>query len=166
MTVLNRSNDMIWGAYGANAVHFSVLQEFIATAVGVPVGVYRQFSHNLHMYTELYDYGKYVDTPPDVTAFDAYLSNTVKPYQLCSTTWKQWMYDCELFCKDPFADPTLRYYDPFFSGVAHPLAMVVKTRKEKSGDGRKWASMCVAEDWRLATEQWIDRREAAKGNVR
>lgn len=30
MTVCCRSNDIIWGAYGANAVHFSMLQEFLA----------------------------------------------------------------------------------------------------------------------------------------
>ena len=34
MLVSNRSNDIIWGTYGANAVHFSMLQEFVAAAVG------------------------------------------------------------------------------------------------------------------------------------
>jgi len=51
MTVCNRSNDIIWGAYGANVVHFSILQEYLAAAIGVPVGVYRQFSNNFHIYT-------------------------------------------------------------------------------------------------------------------
>jgi hypothetical protein len=162
MTVLNRSNDMIWGAYGANAVHFSMLQEFIATAVGVPIGVYRQFSHNLHMYTELYDYGKYVECPPDTQQYDAYLTNTVRPYQLCSSPWQQWLRDCELFCEDPFADPVMRYYDPFFSRVAYPMAMVARERKSGAGNGYFWAEMCEAEDWKLAARQWIDRREAAK----
>lgn len=162
MTVLNRSNDMIWGAYGANAVHFSVLQEFVAAAIDAPVGLYRQFSHNLHMYTELYDYGKYVTAPPFLREFDEYRMQTVRPYFLCTSPWKQWLRDCEMFCRDPFADPAMRYYDPFFSRVAYPMAMVVKTRKDKLGDGRYWAAMCEAEDWRLATEQWIDRREAAK----
>jgi hypothetical protein len=40
MTVFNRSNDMVWGAYGANAVHFSILQEYIACALGLKVGAY------------------------------------------------------------------------------------------------------------------------------
>lgn len=55
MTVCNRSNDAIWGAYGANAVHFSVLLEYMAAKIGVPVGVYRQFSNNMHVYTEVLD---------------------------------------------------------------------------------------------------------------
>lgn len=58
MTVFNRSNDMIWGAYGANAVHMSFLQELIAGALGVQVGVYRQVSNNFHIYTELPIYEK------------------------------------------------------------------------------------------------------------
>jgi thymidylate synthase len=51
MTVMNRSNDAMWGAYGANAVQFSTLQEFIASAVGAEVGVYRQISDSFHVYT-------------------------------------------------------------------------------------------------------------------
>ncbi len=52
MTVCNRSNDMIWGMLGANVVHFSFLQEYIAQQVGVPMGRYYQFTNNLHVYTE------------------------------------------------------------------------------------------------------------------
>ena len=36
MTVCCRSNDALWGAYGANAVHMSMLMEYIAAAVGLP----------------------------------------------------------------------------------------------------------------------------------
>jgi len=50
MTVFNRSNDIIWGCYGANAVHFSMLQEVMAAWVGVPVGCYWQISDNWHAY--------------------------------------------------------------------------------------------------------------------
>lgn len=52
MVVYNRSNDLIWGAYGANLVHFSFLQEYIACALGRPVGTYTQVSRNAHIYTE------------------------------------------------------------------------------------------------------------------
>lgn len=50
MTVLCRSNDAVYGAYGANVVHMSILQEYVAAASGLPVGVYRQVSNNLHAY--------------------------------------------------------------------------------------------------------------------
>ena len=54
ITVFNRSNDILWGAYGANAVHFSILQEFTAAFIGVEVGNYYQVSNNYHLYLDLY----------------------------------------------------------------------------------------------------------------
>src|SRR6516162_3106441 len=55
MTVYNRSNDLIWGCCGANAVHFAILQEYIAGKVGLPMGGYWQITNNLHMYIDMYD---------------------------------------------------------------------------------------------------------------
>jgi len=52
MTVCNRSNDMIWGMFGANVFHFSILQEYIASCLNIPIGVYNQFTNNLHVYKE------------------------------------------------------------------------------------------------------------------
>jgi thymidylate synthase len=50
MTVCCRSNDMIMGGYGANAVHFSILQSYMAARIGVTVGAYYQISNNYHVY--------------------------------------------------------------------------------------------------------------------
>src|SRR5688572_28116409 len=55
ITVFCRSNDIIWGAYGANAVHFSFLQEYLAVRIGVPVGIYYQVSVNWHAYPQVFD---------------------------------------------------------------------------------------------------------------
>lgn len=52
MTVCCRSNDIIWGAYGANAVHFSVLLEYMAARIGVAMGNYYQISNNFHGYVD------------------------------------------------------------------------------------------------------------------
>jgi hypothetical protein len=49
-TVYNRSNDVIWGCYGANAVQFSILLQFIAGALRRQVGWLAQFSANWHVY--------------------------------------------------------------------------------------------------------------------
>lgn len=51
LTVFNRSNDMVWGMLGANAVQFSVLQEYVAARLGVGVGRYNQITANMHVYT-------------------------------------------------------------------------------------------------------------------
>lgn len=157
MTVLCRSNDLVWGAYGANAVHFSFLQEFIASALDVPLGVYRQFSHNLHLYTELYDFKKYIDCPPFIC--DPYEANEVRPLPIMDNNdWGGFLRDCERFCCSPFGVPK-GYCHAFFTDVAYPMAMVTKTRKEKLGNGRYWAARVWAEDWQRATMEWIDRRE-------
>jgi len=55
MTVFNRSNDIIWGCYGANAVHFSVLHEWMSYKTGHPLGIYRQISDNYHAYLEVFN---------------------------------------------------------------------------------------------------------------
>lgn len=57
MFVFNRSNDLMLGAYGANAVHFSVLHEYVfrslkVTNPGLQPGRYEQISADSHLYTE------------------------------------------------------------------------------------------------------------------
>lgn len=82
MTVCCRSNDIWWGAYGANAVHFSMLLEYMAARVGCEPGVYRQISNNYHIYPEVLpwkedlrtlaahcDDNRYVDSPGSGTCF-------------------------------------------------------------------------------------------------
>jgi thymidylate synthase len=60
MSVTCRSNDALWGAYGANVVHFSVLMEYVLQSLRlrgsgelreVVMGRYTQFSHDMHVYT-------------------------------------------------------------------------------------------------------------------
>lgn len=53
LTVFCRSNDIIWGAYGANAVHFSMLQEYMSKAINCPMGAYYQVSVNWHAYVDV-----------------------------------------------------------------------------------------------------------------
>ena len=52
MTVINRSNDIIWGLFGANAVHMSMLHEYVASRASCKVGTYTHFSNNAHAYVE------------------------------------------------------------------------------------------------------------------
>jgi thymidylate synthase len=70
MVVFNRSNDIVWGAYGANAVHFSVLLEYMAAMIGVFPGLYTQVSVNYHGYITTLDkvlnlYRRSVDLVPE-----------------------------------------------------------------------------------------------------
>lgn len=55
MTVCNRSNDIIWGLYGANAVHFSILHEYIASMLGLHLGTMYTISNNFHAYKPIFE---------------------------------------------------------------------------------------------------------------
>jgi len=50
MVVFCRSNDIIWGTYFANAFHFGILLEYMATKIGCQMGTYSQVSVNYHAY--------------------------------------------------------------------------------------------------------------------
>lgn len=157
MTVLNRSNDAVWGAYGANAVHFSLLQEYLATRIGVPVGKYYQFSNNLHVYKSLPNFEALV---PSVDVVDYYEQGLVTPYPLMQTDDETWKRDLHRFLEDPCGDAA--YADPFFHDVAAPMAASWFDRKAKKNDGRLAVEAIKATDWQRACEQWIRRREEAK----
>lgn len=162
MTVFNRSNDIWWGAYGANAVHFSFLQEFVAASTGHRMGVYRQVSNNFHLYTELYDAKKYIETPPDATQYDHYANGAVRAIPIMlNGEYKLFLAECEMFCSDPFNE-NIHYANPFFEYVARPMAMISKVRKSKASDGRYYAQKVRADDWRRAAFDWIDRRDKVR----
>ena len=55
MVVFCRSNDIVWGAYFANAFHFSVLHEYMARWIGCAIGTYTQISVNWHGYLETFN---------------------------------------------------------------------------------------------------------------
>jgi hypothetical protein len=151
MTVCCRSNDLFWGAYGANAVHFSVLQEWVAFAVGVPVGVYRQMSNNLHLYTDVVNPKRLNELSDDSYHANAY-TRAIPPriFRLVNHDAWMWLEDAEKFCAGQLAD----FREPFFWEVALPMLRAWKDRT-------MW--QCIAaEDWRLAVSQWVARREARK----
>lgn len=52
MVVFNRSNDIVYGCYGANAVHMSILHEYIAAMVDAVQGTLTQISCDFHAYLE------------------------------------------------------------------------------------------------------------------
>lgn len=84
MVVHCRSNDVIWGAYGANAVHFSMIQEWLAASVGVRVGTYTQVSDSYHVYTDLPLWKQYMsgEWRPYEHVVNPYDRDDVYPVQL------------------------------------------------------------------------------------
>lgn len=176
MIVFNRSNDIVWGCYGANAVHFSVLQEYIAARVGVPVGWYEQVSTNFHAYEEKWhDYWPTTDVDP---FRDPYRQTSgqnplafVEPLVTDPTSFDM---ECEMVVSHAREVPhiiseslTEQMQNRFFHRVASPMMWSYACyRRGHLSDAIKIMETAILEsgeiDWLVAGEQWMRRRAARR----
>lgn len=158
MTVFNRSNDLIWGAYGANAVHFSVLQEVMAAWIGVPVGRYWQISTNHHGYLSTFD--KHKEVLNMSAGFSPYEMGHVKPFPIVNGSIDRWFSELDMFMTE---GPVMGFTDPFFKKVAVPMMQAWEAWKDKDDPefmqkALDSASRIAATDWRKACVEWLERR--------
>lgn len=176
MTVCCRSNDAYWGAYGANAVHFSFLQEYMAACIGVPVGRYSQMSNNLHVYPaniphDLIDVANNArDSDRYTESYHQYLTireparNGPKrvPLVVPQGDDTQTIFDGELYAFLADAGGYDNNY-PFFKHVARPMYRA--WANYKLGDyaaAFDEAHSIAAGDWMLACVEWLERKRHAK----
>lgn len=185
MTVTCRSNDLWWGAYGANAVHFSVLQEYLAAWIGVPVGVYRQYSENFHLYPanlpvvpdatlletlELFsqdarEADKYTEADSRHPYFPQVIPSLhpLRRVPLIKPTDKVEHFDKDLnYFLD--SDGESAYYNTaFFTTVAQPMYAAWKAYKMKTYyEAEAYAEQIKAGDWALACLEWLERKAHAR----
>lgn len=147
MLVMNRSNDLIWGALGANIVHMTMLHELVALALGRRLGTYRVMTNNLHMYKDREDFEKMwkaVDIGMSHVVLDHY------PLLHEGETYEAFIRDAEDFV-DSY--PTLR--TKWFQEVAWPMRAAYLDKVHRTEHIAKIA----APDWRIACQQWASRRE-------
>lgn len=164
MTVACRSNDAIWGAYGANVVQFSTLQEFVASAVGVSVGIYRQISDSFHVYTDQDAWLKVVNSPS--YTLDPYLDMAVDPFPLFQDfkgSYREWLAQCEAFCEEKDTDIS------YFNQVAEPMRAAWRiykghgqlgtlSKEQQAHAAIECLERGMAEcDWKLAAIRWLMR---------
>jgi len=156
MTVCCRSNDIIWGAYGANVVHMSILQEVMAAGIGCEIGGYWQISNNFHGYHKTLNPLKHLIDAP---TFNPYMS--VEPYQIVNTPIEQWFSELKMFLEEPHA---IGFRDSFFRKVALPIykAMIAYRHgdeKSRYDEALLEIKLCAADDWRTACISWLTRRK-------
>jgi hypothetical protein len=168
ITVCCRSNDVIWGAYGANAVQFSMLQEYVAAALGMDMGTYTQISNNYHMYMDT-DVAKRLHAPAGDGSLGVPCPEMRRDYEREYVEWTPLMADCsveewdrdlERFLSDPAGDTA--YSSGWFEAVAAPIYASWADRKAKKNDGLLALQSCAASDWALACAEWTNRRKYAK----
>ena len=159
MTVCNRSNDAIWGAYGANAVHMSFLQEFMAASLHRPVGAYRQISNNFHIYTDVFESKQVQRLIEEGFGEDLYATLDVKPMPLLAEgeTFDALMADLTEFMFLPQGMGGFRTL--FFRDTVAPMWDAHSQRKENIGQAIETATKIGADDWRIASVNWLLRRK-------
>lgn len=164
MTVVNRSNDMVWGMLGANVVHFSFLQEYLAAHIGCEVGNYHQISNNMHVYEW--------NWKPDEWLAEYKKSSVVDPYRVPSIMTglvplvdKPLMFDaqvqhfCDAYDGTPDNDVCDQYTERFLETVAKPMCEAFKMHKKRNYDAADyWIQKVAAADWRMAGQQWLAER--------
>jgi thymidylate synthase len=155
MVVFNRSNDILWGCYGANAVHFSYLHEYMSVLTGIPMGRYTQVSVNWHAYdNELLQRvspiqlnynvrNPYWDVHPMVMPSDPnQLDDTIQVLLEAADT-------------DDWGRPILEPWSQMIASVLHAHSWY------RRGDIQTALSVLPERstvDWVVAARQWLERR--------
>ena len=177
LTVYNRSNDMLWGAYGANVVQFSMLQEYVAAHLGLPLGEYTQITNSYHVYAtgpggELWErlnsayerdlWGQISDKPISdiydqfaehvyMNQRDMDLGNFQHDMELLFNTYDEFGLKevGELNC----------WRSEYFICLVLPVLCVFLVHKEHGpNEARKHLGAIKDDAWKLACKYWLENR--------
>jgi hypothetical protein len=183
MTVINRSNDLIWGALGSNYVTFSMLHEYVALATGFEIGVYNQITNNLHVYTSQVE-AQRNDESQTSEAHELWSGkfDPVKLIELSEFARRYedipaipfWNTDGGIYhnlisfnedLAELFEDINLATYDrwlwntDFFDHIVSPMLLCWNAHKRRDYDmAFRHANNIAARDWQVACREWIARR--------
>ena len=166
MSVQCRSNDLLWGAHGANAVHFSILLEYVAAMVGVGIGEMVQYSWNYHLYDGILKkkLPKVIDSLLETCPYTAQPKLQPTPLFNMDESLDDWNTDLHLFMAmaDPgslFKEDLRPFKTAFFKDTAAPMFQAWCAHKMR--DHRLALDYCSeidGADWQLACTEWIERR--------
>lgn len=185
MTVCCRSNDLWWGAHGANAVHMSILQEYVAAQLGLEPGTMRQLSNDYHLYTDILPEARISEAAQCAARNDRYLSGSAAETVLFYDDDEVARFDSSLPKFMNFADPALNPLD-----TTNPIdAMRLRANMERTDSFvindlaypmlRAWDAQRVGAvgyaldwcnkigkhdrcDWRIACFEWVQHKFAGK----
>ena len=162
MTVCQRSGDAIWGVHGANAVSFSVLQEYIAKGINKKVGRYWQIVNNYHSYLSVFKPLKKLKIraadPYRVSINNPYTTGEIKITEVVDYPIKVWDEDLAMWLADPYK---IGIRSQFFLRTATP--MMAAHKEHKKGNTKTaleiiLSQMDVSSDWAVASKEWLERR--------
>ena len=192
LTVFNRSNDLIWGAWGANLVHFAFVQEFVAQLAGLEVGTYYQVSSNTHIYSEFPitkrllepvendrkikfgvrpEVAAGLDTRPEFILSPKILEDNI--LQVSHTIWEFTRnldkFFFEFGIMNEYTDLGANTISPFLREVAEPMRRAWNLYKaDKLEEAVALLEGHPNYDWLVNSRQWLERRiesRAAKADT-
>ncbi len=157
MMVCNRSNDLAWGLFGANVVHFSMLQEYLACRLGLAVGWYEQVTMDGHIYPDHWMAPLPGLYPPEQQQdIDPYSLGQVKPATLMREP-EAWESDLHAFLDGDWLRAV--FSEPWFCNVALPMRAAWVNRKNPAAS-LALAANVRATDWSRAAVEWLHRYHA------
>lgn len=173
MTTYNRSNDAVLGGVtGANIVHLSFFQQYVADSIGLPPGCWWHVSNNLHVYTDQPQWKRLVDNlytlvdnPYNQYAISNGPFNVLTDKDRFDTEVAQLMVEME-----QAIDRDLSIYniigngpqEPFLKNTVVPMfeAWQLHRACKNTSKAIDYARQAVASsDWKLAAVLWLQRRE-------
>ena len=171
MTVFNRSNDLVFGCCGANAVHFPIMQEYLSGRIGVEIGEYWQVTANLHLYQDhIRLFSKRIQAPSE-ECLDYHLQDTNGRYE---PTLPLMMYpltfDEELEELMVYIDSINQGEDYYVGNISNPFlrtaAQMAYAHWAYKKVHREAALSAIeeveAEDWRRAGKEWLERHNGTR----
>jgi len=167
MTVCCRSNDALWGAYGANAVHMSFLQSFVAGALGICVGRYFQVSNDLHLYTSVMSK---MDVPKMICELDAASVATNGRLSkddylgVAPDNWREFLLDCETLVHSPPEQLVKNggFKSLYFKAVVQIMLIMYHSRGCLRSEILAWGAANHASPWVRDGARWIAQNRRAK----
>jgi thymidylate synthase len=166
MTVFNRSNDLIWGCLGANAVHFPILQEYVASKIGLLMGAYYQISTNLHFYIEHYKMLQSRVKDIDGKLLHAYLWNhesyeQTQPLMELPDSFDEDLEETMVNLEAIHSGKEVyegNIANSFLRETVLPMALAHTLYKKKnSEDAMEVIATVKAADWKRAGTEWLER---------
>lgn len=163
MTVSNRSNDLIWGAYGANAVHFSTLLMVMAGALGWSTGRYWQMSNNLHVYERHFDLvRKLAEKSPEPVPGRRFIEDRPEHALFDEQEAQHILAEADSFLME---GPVLGMRSRFLRTVVWPVAQAWEWLQGKPKQevvrydvANGLLERCKHPDWQRACMEWVERR--------
>ena len=179
MTVCCRSNDIILGAYGANAVHFGMLHAFVSAAVGARQGRYTHVSDSWHYYVNN-PYARRVLALDPENSDNRYGDDGYEDYytpgsagarvstmEVVSTPYETWLSDAKSFVEGDDWNDGAAYGDTFFRNVAVPVRDAYAIyRRDDIPSAVARCQQIHAPDWRRVCTEWLLRRQNSRGEKR